>query len=480
MGIALSGSLNLTGSLVTTGSLAVNGAGSFTGNLTLNAYGNQLKIGSNGGTDGFIGIGSTQSTMFIGDYSSGTKGLTINTATGSATFSNSVSIGGYLTGTGVNPGGLGGSRYLIDFSGNYSRFFSYGINNATNGAFLFNSQRSDGTNSIDFLSIASTGAATFSSSVTATNSSTGFAINARSNWSAIPDNPIITFGRAGSAVAGAIGYDDSLGSLYIGTTTAHPFLIKYNSTTVATFTTSGNVQLSPSNSGNSVSTGNLTLISSATAINDRLTISFSQDGIVGRARAGIGAVAELANGYASSLAFYTRNAQDGSSLATTDERMRITSDGYLRMAAGGIQFNGDTADANSLDDYEEGTWTPTFTASTSGTITVNSGNTVGRYTKIGRQVTVNGSFYVTSVSSPVGEWRIQGLPFTSAAGSGARSAVSVIADGLETTATTSVVGYVDSSVTYITLYKYAAGALSTMAADVKASSYVFLTATYFV
>ena len=93
-----------------------------------------------------------------------TQVLTI-ASTGAATFSNSVSIGGYLTGTGVNPGGLGGSRYLIDFSGNYSRFFSYGINNATNGAFLFNSQRSDGTNSIDFLSIASTGDATFSNNV---------------------------------------------------------------------------------------------------------------------------------------------------------------------------------------------------------------------------------------------------------------------------------------------------------------------------
>ena len=139
-----------------------------------------------------------------------------------------------------------------------------------------------------------------------------------------------------------------------------------------------------------------------------------------------------------------------------------------------------TTTSELLNDYEEGTWTPTFTASTSGTITVNSGATIGRYTKIGRQVTVNGTFTVSSVSSPVGEWRIQGLPFTSAAGTGARTAVSVLADVLETTATTSIVGYVDPSVTYITLYKYAAGAVSAMAADVKAGSYVFVTATYFV
>jgi hypothetical protein len=156
------------------------------------------------------------------------------------------------------------------------------------------------------------------------------------------------------------------------------------------------------------------------------------------------------------------------------------------MASGkGIDFsatsNGSgTTSSELLNDYEEGTWTPTFTASTSGTITVNTtaGYSEARYTKIGRQVIVSGTFTVLSVSSPVGEWRIQGLPFTSEAGAGKRSAVSVFADVLETTATTSIVGYIDPNVTYITLYKYAAGAVSNMAADVKAGSYVFLTATY--
>ena len=30
------------------------------------------------------------------------------------------------------------------------------------------------------------------------------------------------------------------------------------------------------------------------------------------------------------------------------------------LSSGGITFNGDTASANALDDYEEGTWTPTW------------------------------------------------------------------------------------------------------------------------
>jgi hypothetical protein len=40
------------------------------------------------------------------------------------------------------------------------------------------------------------------------------------------------------------------------------------------------------------------------------------------------------------------------------QRMHLTSGGYLRLAQAGIQFNNDTADANSLDDYEEGVLTP--------------------------------------------------------------------------------------------------------------------------
>jgi hypothetical protein len=40
--------------------------------------------------------------------------------------------------------------------------------------------------------------------------------------------------------------------------------------------------------------------------------------------------------------------------ANNTEKARITTDGYLRLAGGGIQFNGDTLAANALDDYEEG------------------------------------------------------------------------------------------------------------------------------
>jgi hypothetical protein len=80
------------------------------------------------------------------------------------------------------------------------------------------------------------------------------------------------------------------------------------------------------------------------------------------------------------------------------ERLRITNDAYIRLAAGtgGIQFNGDTAAANALDDYEEGTWTVTFHDA------VSAGNqsattATGTYTKVGRLVQVQ--FVVSNINT---------------------------------------------------------------------------------
>ena len=81
-----------------------------------------------------------------------------------------------------------------------------------------------------------------------------------------------------------------------------------------------------------------------------------------------------------------------------------------------------STDANTLDDYEEGTWTPTLTPATSGTITLASPNLCA-YTKIGRVVIVNGLTDTASVSLPVGTTvAIGGLPFTSNATATQRSA----------------------------------------------------------
>jgi hypothetical protein len=107
---------------------------------------------------------------------------------------------------------------------------------------------------------------------------------------------------------------------------------------------------------------------------------------------------------------------DGASFPT--ERMRITSTGQVRLAGAGITFNGDTATANELDDYEEGTWTPTLNLSTTQYAGVSYNSwTKGYYRKIGSLVHVQGVLITNDIdtTSGAGGVRIGGLPFASPA-----------------------------------------------------------------
>lgn len=71
----------------------------------------------------------------------------------------------------------------------------------------------------------------------------------------------------------------------------------------------------------------------------------------------------------------------------------------VRFNGSGVLFNGDTAAANALDDYEEGSWSPISTAQSGTSPTYTS---VGRYTKIGRQVIAYAKITYTSTSGAVG------------------------------------------------------------------------------
>ena len=83
----------------------------------------------------------------------------------------------------------------------------------------------------------------------------------------------------------------------------------------------------------------------------------------------------------------------------------------VNIDSGGILFGSDTAAANTLNDYEEGTYTATITCA-SGSITLNTSFNALRYTKVGRKVHVQGTLAVSSVSSPSGATYLN-LPFTS-------------------------------------------------------------------
>lgn len=92
----------------------------------------------------------------------------------------------------------------------------------------------------------------------------------------------------------------------------------------------------------------------------------------------------------------------------------LTSTGLITASAG-VAIGG-TGTANTLDDYEEGTWTPAITAITTPPNSITTGE--GYYTKIGNQVMAFGNLLNINITSAAGSARITGLPFPVQSGIG--------------------------------------------------------------
>ena len=84
--------------------------------------------------------------------------------------------------------------------------------------------------------------------------------------------------------------------------------------------------------------------------------------------------------------------------ANNTQRARFDSDG--------LKFGSDTAAANALDDYEEGTWTPTVN---SGSVTIAHAS----YVKVGNIVTITSDLTDITDSTSTSSVFISGLPYTS-------------------------------------------------------------------
>ena len=96
-------------------------------------------------------------------------------------------------------------------------------------------------------------------------------------------------------------------------------------------------------------------------------------------------------------------------------RLTIDTAGLVTLG-GAISLSGDTAAANQLDTYEEGTWTPGY-ASSNGDMsggTVNASFTRGTYVRIGQMVWINGFIRTDSIGAlGSGYAIISGLPYDS-------------------------------------------------------------------
>jgi len=113
-----------------------------------------------------------------------------------------------------------------------------------------------------------------------------------------------------------------------------------------------------------------------------------------------------------------------------------------------------SADPNTLDDYEEGSWTPTATFSTPGTFVPTYAVQSGTYVKVGAIAYVCGilRFHSNAYSDAAGVFRLGGLPFA-ATGTGPMSLARVAKIGFSDL----LLAEVSNTLSYAVLWSVIAG-----------------------
>lgn len=165
----------------------------------------------------------------------------------------------------------------------------------------------------------------------------------------------------------------------------------------------------------------------------------------------------------------------------------FTDDGILIIPAGSIDFPDVQivdGDANRLDDYEVGTFTPTIQdSSRSNSESQAYANQIGRYQKVGNRV----SFQILITSSSIGTLTggdgivIAGLPFTSNSVNSNRPAVAIArGKGLAITGGQSVSGFVlqNDTVIILELFDDAAGTTDMTVTEWSANGELSLMGSY--
>ena len=145
-----------------------------------------------------------------------------------------------------------------------------------------------------------------------------------------------------------------------------------------------------------------------------------------------------------------------------------------------------SGDANTLDDYEEGSWTPRITDGTDTAVV--GGNNEGAYTKIGRVVHLTAYITVSDLTdattgAEVGNINISGLPFTVGNDHQYYGAVTVgYTAGLAITAGHSVTGYVmtNQPKIQVLVYDSTTGATNMTGGELTDDGEMMIQATYFI
>lgn len=163
-----------------------------------------------------------------------------------------------------------------------------------------------------------------------------------------------------------------------------------------------------------------------------------------------------------------------------DKDKTLTLQGGVQSAGCGIAFPATqvaSADANTLDDYEEGTFTPTITFG-GAAVGVTYSIQLGRYTKVGNRVHINAYVALTNKGSSVGAAVIGSLPFTVSSVANNYQAITYRANSMAA-GIAAVQAYAATSTTTIIMEKFAAGASGALVdTDVTNTSIFLLTGTY--
>ena len=140
-----------------------------------------------------------------------------------------------------------------------------------------------------------------------------------------------------------------------------------------------------------------------------------------------------------------------------------------------------STDANTLDDYEEGTWTPTWTPASGSGATVNVAS--GFYTKIGNTVTVVFRLGTNGHGTSSGNITIGGLPFASSATSDNQGVIcGGLAANMVIVAGQNLVGQLNNGATTINpvLWKATTGTQTISATEWGVSGVIWFSGSYFV
>jgi len=154
--------------------------------------------------------------------------------------------------------------------------------------------------------------------------------------------------------------------------------------------------------------------------------------------------------------------------------------------SGGVVFGatGGSVSSKTLDDYEEGTWTPTLEGAVSaGSYSVAIEDSSCKYTKVGRQVTVTGRFTFTVSSAGSSYAKIGGLPFATSATNAMAGAVRTKGIGLAAgTVSLCTLNPTSGSVSYFAIGQSIDNANSVLLdiAGISSTDQITVTLTYFV